>query len=335
MLSPQYVAPSPRRVLNSLPTLATPDPQEARERVSALFCPHDLKALGPRGSVKMSLRTTGAGFGIHILDYGAAVRISPQALETFFMVQVPLAGRAELTVGSTVFDSDPQTASVPPIDRDFSMTWQSGTPQLIITAPRQSLTHAAESLYGAGLQALLHLAPTMDTSTAAGQSFIRAVYDYHDLLNESPAPANSYTRRLHEEMVLARWLLATQSNYSSSLAQWEQARPSAGTSDLVADFLAVLEAHSNEDLTMGDLAEALGVSVRTLQIAVSRETGSTPSQMLRDARLRHAHQLLLEATPGSVSVTDIAERCGFGHLGRFAREYRRYFGFLPSQTLRR
>lgn len=334
MLSPQHVVPTPRRVLNSLPTIATLDPQEARERVSSLFCPHGLQTLGSRGRVKMNLRSTGPGFGVHILDYGAPVRISPQALETFYMVQVPLAGRAQLKVGTSVIDSTPEVASVPPIDQDFSMTWDSRTPQLIITAPRESLTKSAVALYGADLQAPLKFASRMNISTPAGQSFMRSVYEFHDLINDGSPPPNAYTRKLHEEMVQARWLMAIQSNFSSSLGQWETHTTARVSSDLVSDFSALLDAHSNEDLGIGDLAEALRVSIRTLQVAVARHAESTPSQMLREARLRRAHQQLLGSDPQTTSVTEIAERCGFAHHGRFAQAYKRHYGFLPSQTLR-
>lgn len=335
MLSPLPASPAPRRVLDSLPTLATIDPQEARARISSLFCPHDLQTFGSRGRVKMSLRSTGRGIGVHLLDYGAQVRISPQALETFFMVQVPLTGRAQLRVGTSVIDSTPEIASVPPIDRDFSMTWETGTPQLIITAPREALTTAASALYGAELQAPLQLASRLLVSTPAGQSFMRSVHEFHDLLNDRSKSPNAYTRKLLEELVLARWLSAIKSNYSSSLEQWEAPLTASASSDLVADFSALLDAHSSEDLGIGDLAEALGVSIRTLQVAIAKHAETTPSQMLREARLRRAHQQLLDADPRTASVTEVAERCGFGHHGRFAQAYKRYYGFLPSQTLRK
>jgi AraC-like DNA-binding protein len=35
------------------------------------------------------------------------------------------------------------------------------------------------------------------------------------------------------------------------------------------------------------------------------------------------------------TVAEVATLAGFAHLGRFARDYQRRFGELPSETLRR
>ena len=334
MLTQQHTMPSSSRVLDGLPTLQTPDPHEAQERISKLFCEHTLSPLSGRGNVKLNLRSSGSGFGVHLLDYGTAVRINPDALKTFYMVQVPLSGSAQLRTPGSSVESTPNTASIPPIDHDFSMTWQAGTPQLIVTAPRDLLNDAASALFGAQLEAPLQLANSMNMATVQGQSFMRAVFEYHDLVNGTAAAPTPYAKRLQQEMVLARWLLAVKSNFSTTLSQWETPLEEARNSALVLEFSALLEHHSGEDLGVADLAEALGVSIRTLQVALAKELGSTPSRMLREARLRRAHAMLTEADARVDSVTSIAERCGFGHLGRFAQAYRRHFGFAPSDTLR-
>ncbi|WP_207954623.1 helix-turn-helix domain-containing protein [Saccharopolyspora elongata] len=41
-----------------------------------------------------------------------------------------------------------------------------------------------------------------------------------------------------------------------------------------------------------------------------------------------------ELRTGADSVSDVAHRWGFTHLGRFASSYRKRFGVHPSQTLR-
>jgi len=56
---------------------------------------------------------------------------------------------------------------------------------------------------------------------------------------------------------------------------------------------------------------------------------------LRHVRLERAHQELVQAQPGETTVTRTAGRWGFTHLGRFASEYRRAFGELPSTFLSR
>jgi len=95
-----------------------------------------------------------------------------------------------------------------------------------------------------------------------------------------------------------------------------------------------LEAHHDVDVSICDMARALGVSVRQLQYAVHAETGLTPTELLRETRLRHARTLLLAADHGSMKVAQIALTCGFAHLGRFSSTYSRRFGESPSATLK-
>jgi AraC-like DNA-binding protein len=61
----------------------------------------------------------------------------------------------------------------------------------------------------------------------------------------------------------------------------------------------------------------------------------TPTSYLKNARLERARSDLADARANSgVSVTGVAMRWGFTHLGRFATTYRARFGETPSQTLR-
>ncbi|GAA4360750.1 AraC family transcriptional regulator [Paeniglutamicibacter cryotolerans] len=334
MLTLQPAVPQAHQVLDGLPTLRTPDPLEAQERISRLFCEHTLRPLSMRGTVKLNLRSSGGGFGVHLLDYGTTVRIDPGPLGSFYMVQLPLSGRAQLRCSAATIESTPTVASIPPIDQDFSMTWQQGTPQLIVTAPREMLATAAKSLYGARLDGPLRMAHSMNVDTPQGRSFVRAVFEYHDLINDPLSAPAPYTRHLQEETVLARWLLAAKTNADSGPADRDLPAGEARGSSLTAAFTRLLQMHSGEDLGVRDLAEALGVSIRTLQAALAADLGSTPSQLLREERLRRAHALLLAADVRTDSVAAIAQVCGFGHLGRFSQSYRQHFGFPPSQTLR-
>jgi AraC-like DNA-binding protein len=95
-----------------------------------------------------------------------------------------------------------------------------------------------------------------------------------------------------------------------------------------------LEAEPARPWRLRDLAAASGVAARTLQKHFHRFAGTSPLAFLRELRFRRARQQLLHA-PEHVSVTELATRCGFNHLGRFAIQYQQRYGESPSTTLRR
>lgn len=90
----------------------------------------------------------------------------------------------------------------------------------------------------------------------------------------------------------------------------------------------------DEPLQVRDLCEATGACRRSLQNSFQAVLDTTPLQYLRALRLDGARRSLLAGTPG-LTVTQVAEEWGFWHLSRFGQDYRRTFGELPSETLRR
>lgn len=95
-----------------------------------------------------------------------------------------------------------------------------------------------------------------------------------------------------------------------------------------------LEAHAEEVVTIGAIAEAIGVSVRSLQRTFQKNTGTTPMRRLKEIRLDRARERLLGGNPEQ-GVTQIALQCGFSHLGAFSADYKARFGESPSDTLRK
>jgi AraC-like DNA-binding protein len=93
--------------------------------------------------------------------------------------------------------------------------------------------------------------------------------------------------------------------------------------------------HSDDPLSMLDVAKGLGVSLRSLQMAFNEVyQGLGPRDVLTKIRLEKARQRLLSAD-ADVQVTKVAFDSGFFHLGRFAQSYARHFGQRPSETLAR
>lgn len=91
-----------------------------------------------------------------------------------------------------------------------------------------------------------------------------------------------------------------------------------------------------DDITVGDIAVAAGLSERGIQDLFRRTLDVTPMRYLREVRLDRVH-LDLQARParGVVTVQDAARRWQFMHLGRFAASYRDRFGESPHETVDR
>lgn len=92
--------------------------------------------------------------------------------------------------------------------------------------------------------------------------------------------------------------------------------------------------HADDALTVQQIAQSVGVGPRSLQTAFREISGMSPRERLSEIRLENAH-VRLSAPEAGATVTDVALRCGFTHLGRFAAAYRRRYGEAPSETLRR
>jgi transcriptional regulator GlxA family with amidase domain len=87
--------------------------------------------------------------------------------------------------------------------------------------------------------------------------------------------------------------------------------------------------------TMADLCEVAQVSERTLEYAFQERYEMTPNTYLRFYRLNGVHKSLRATDPASTTVTKIATDWGFWHFGHFTSNYRKLFGQLPSDTLKK
>lgn len=98
--------------------------------------------------------------------------------------------------------------------------------------------------------------------------------------------------------------------------------------------VAYLRDNMADRITLSQLTSACGASERTLLRQFQTFLGIAPLAYLRRLRLNAAKSKL--TNPGNDDViADIAIRCGFAHLGRFAADYRRLFNETPSATRHR
>jgi AraC-like DNA-binding protein len=85
--------------------------------------------------------------------------------------------------------------------------------------------------------------------------------------------------------------------------------------------------HGAHHVRLADIVARLGVSNRALEKALRSVVGVSPGQYLLACRLNRARERL---NAGSGRVLDSALDAGFSDQSRFALQYRRLFGELPS-----
>lgn len=164
----------------------------------------------------------------------------------------------------------------------------------------------------------------------SSMSFLRR-HVFH-LAEELEAFAEEYSPLAKAELerdLLVRFLLAHEHNFSHLL---RRETPTAGRS-IVERIEAFIEANWHRPIDLDELAKVANVSVRTVFREFVRAGRGSPAQFAKRVRLQRAAELLRSSD--NATVTSVALRCGFQNIGRFAADYFRLHGELPSETLRR
>ena len=86
-----------------------------------------------------------------------------------------------------------------------------------------------------------------------------------------------------------------------------------------------------QPLSMAEVAEVTGVSLRQLERLFAEHLHTTPQQYYLAERLEHARYLLQQT---DMPVLDVAVACGFAATASLSRAYRNHFGVPPSRDRR-
>ncbi|MBV8924320.1 MAG: AraC family transcriptional regulator [Bradyrhizobium sp.] len=115
-------------------------------------------------------------------------------------------------------------------------------------------------------------------------------------------------------------------------ARWASHANSSRQFKIFQDIRAVLAGSLGRPIYSEELAQQVGISVRSMHDAILRYRGMSLHRYLRLRRLWLVRRRLLA---GADSVKAIALAFGFWHLGDFSGSYRLQFGESPSETLAR
>lgn len=315
------------------PLFQSDDLDETRERVSQVFCPHELRVVRNNQTVRAHMyHLPIGGVSLNRLDYGVTVDIDAGRLEDFCLVMMPLWGVAEVSCGEESIRSNPWLASVITPTQPLRMQTHEGCDQVMIKIDRALLErHCAQHL-GHDLTRPVEFRLGMPFGAAQNESWCRLIELLVTEAERGGAMLTSPLLKPHvEQMVVATLLCCQPHNYLEELK-----RP---TPPIAPHYVKRAEdfihSHADQPISVIELAEHAGVSTRALFTGFQNFRGISPMAYLKSVRLQRVYADLLEASPCSETVTAVAMRWGFTHLGHFTVDYRRKFGESPSVTLRR
>jgi AraC-like DNA-binding protein len=200
-----------------------------------------------------------------------------------------------------------------------------------LSLPEEHLFQVADSL------GLLDSIKGLPSHQAVVEADPKRIEVFRRRLDEFHALAEISARQAVEDSVVADAEFEVISALVETLSEshGDDGRPDlCSRSRAFCTALDYIRGHASRSPSIEEVCRVSGVSWRTLNYAFRERLDLTPKQYLQAVQLRRVHRDLANREPGE-TIAEIAGRWGFWHMGQFAKDYRRQFGELPSETARR
>ena len=281
-----------------------------------------------RGPVVIELRHAPLGR----IDVGLSLTSVPLTAESArtpdspFLVQFPLHSGCTLEIDGCAVSIPPGSGTVISPGQHVRRSSEPGTTLLLSVAG--SLVRSRIELHTRrALDRSLVFEPLIESGAETIRQYWRLMAE---AIDRDVAVAGSPLARVLEEGLVDLLLRLQPHSHSCLLNEAE----TTARSHLVEIVAAHVDEHLAEPFSVQDLADVAGCSVRVLQTILLELHGTSPVAFVRRRRLAAARKMLETADSG-MSITAIAQRCGFPQLGRFSVEYKATYGESPSQTKQR
>ncbi|MEW2568653.1 AraC family transcriptional regulator [Streptomyces sp. NPDC057621] len=266
------------------------------------------------------------------VSFGTEVRID-FAQPRVYHVTVPLTGRFRCRQGyGAPAYTVPERAVFLQPERGIRVDdWSADCRALTVKIDMAALHERLEALLGGPVRRPPSFETYIDVGQGAGRSWADlALWCLLEKNTSNGLLGRPLIRSRIEQTLLEGLLLACGHSYRGALeTPVPAARPAT-----VRRVMEAIEERPDEHYDAARLASLSQIGVRALQEAFRKHVGMSPTAYVTEVRLRRAHEQLLAADPATITVTEVAYRWGFAHLGRFAQRYRNRFGTSPAQTLR-
>jgi len=263
------------------------------------------------------------GVHLHYCRYDTPVEIQFSDMPGVRQMLCLSSGGRFSSAGRQV-EIDTGATTIVPSDSSFLGSYGAGYQHIVTQFDEDALRQKAEAIVGCSLPGLL-IMPMLEPLPTASRVRSRQITLALAQILEAEATIDMPLVEMGQALSSA-FLLENLAGFADRFAE-EPKGASMAAVKVLEDYI---RANWNRPLTVEEIAGACGISVRSVFARFKQHRGIAPLTYLRDLRLDHAHQRLLDDPEDS--VISIAMACGFSSFGHFARRYRDRFGELPSTT---
>jgi AraC-like DNA-binding protein len=308
--------------------LRTRNLDEAIDAVTRVYCPHSVEVVGRPSGIDAFLKVTHfTGQPLVELSYSAPVKIANNMSGLFLMMHCARGAASTIQEHRT---AEWKTGQTMPFSANFDtkLCFDQAFAQKSVRVDVDRLEAQCARWLGHPLIEPLRfdLRPFSDELEQIWQRTL--AYGWSS--EAGGLPLAGAAKAALDEYLLTLLLHHHPHNYSGELAQ-TVTTPIPGVVRRAERFMID---NAGSPITVSDVADHLGISLRSLQAGFRHWRETTPTAFLRRVRLQLVRDELLRSGQ-EANVTAVALRHGFSHLGRFSAQYRSIFGEDPSVTLRR
>ena len=325
--------PAPDSDVPARSALRTTDVDEAREFCRRMF-------YGPL-EVKPAGGTEGFGFSGDVvqigpltvgdISYGIELCVAIGDLRTAYHVLAPLTGTVQVLHRGAATTADPGRAAVFQPTGEIDLRWSADCRLFSVKVERLAFERELEAALDSHDGPPLPLGATFGLAGGPGRSWMALIRLLHAELREPDGLTTlPWLVRRWRDLAISGLACAVEQPHGNGVP----GQPTARRPRTVKRTLDAMHAEPGRQFTAAELAGIAGVGIRVLQESFRQHVGVPPLTYLRRLRLEGVHAELTRADPWQISVSEVAHRWGFTHLGRFAGAYRARYGISPSQTLR-
>ncbi|MFN3673081.1 MAG: AraC family transcriptional regulator [Bosea sp. (in: a-proteobacteria)] len=254
----------------------------------------------------------------------------PQVEYDTVMVRMGLSGVMRAEGSRAVERSGPDELLIYAARTGRRMLFDTDRHDLVLVLPAERVRQRVQHLIGQPIALPLDFMIPMNCDNPLGAALFSLGAAFKcGLAGSAPLMHSPIGLRRHGDALLGLMLSAIGAEKINSLA--------GPVSSLAAIDVARAEEYmrlnAGNAIGVSDVADALGISMRSLQYGFRKHRRTHPLAVLQRMRLEGLREDILRNPLRPIA--EVAQRWGFTHLGRLSKQYQEAFGERPSVTARR